>query len=87
LQFGWKKINAAKDVIVIWQELPYRQSKIKEKEQESPLGTQMWNVIIATKRVICPKIAGLKEVARKVKDKRARKGQTEINQTRHKEQT
>jgi hypothetical protein len=34
---------------VIQQELPYRQSKIKEKEQESPLGTQMWNVIIATK--------------------------------------
>jgi hypothetical protein len=71
---------------LIQQELPYRQSKIKEKEQESPLGIQMWNVIIATKRVIYLKIARLKEVARKVKGQRIGKGQTEINQTRHKKQ-
>ena len=63
----------------------YRQSKIKEKEPESPLGTQMWNAIIATRRVICPKIVGQKVEEKKAKDQRAGKGQ--IDQIRHRKQT
>ena len=61
------------------QQLPCKQKKAREKGQESPQETQMWNAIIATRKGICQRIAGPKEVAKKVKDQRAGKGKTKID--------
>ena len=44
-----------------WQ-LPCKQNKAREKGWESPQKTQMWNAIIATRKIIYQRIAGPKEV-------------------------